>query len=153
MRARRSGLLSLGWFAAAVAVGLVAMYQRTAMAAAAYGVVAVSAPLLLIAVYCTKCAGRSCCGHVLPGKLAARLGREPAAYSPVDYLLCLLAVLLLLLVPQVALVRQPALLATFWVLVLAGIVHARRAACRVCRNANCPIHQAGPDPIDSPHPE
>jgi len=154
MRGRWSGRLSLGWFAAAVAVGIVAMNQRAALAAWAYGAVAVCAPLLMVAVWCTKCAGRSCCAHVLPGKLAGRLSRGPGPYSAADYLLCGLAIALLLLVPQVALVRQPPLLALFWVLVVAGAVHVRRGACRVCANEHCPAHgAASPRVSGNPHPE
>ena len=143
MRSELPGLTSIGLLAVAIVLATVGAFMTWWVLAVLY--VAICAVCLagILYVFCAKCPCQAHCGHVIPGKLAALVGREPGPYSELENAVVAGALLLLLGLPQVWLWRNLALAATFWVFVAIAILEIRMFVCRACDNAFCPAKAGG----------
>ncbi|MBN1426984.1 MAG: hypothetical protein JXB07_01285 [Anaerolineae bacterium] len=141
MTTRFHGITSLALAGAAIALGAVAMFQSAMWIGVGYLLVcAIAAPVVLYA-YCAKCPCKTHCAHVLPGKAAMLFKRQPGPYSPAEMLAMIVALLLMVGLPQIVLWRSPGLLIAFWVLLGIAVIQVRSVVCRACGNINCPLNK------------
>jgi hypothetical protein len=142
VKSRIHGVVSLGATAIAAGISALAMGRDSWALAALYGAIYVAGGVLIIGAFCAKCPCKAHCGHVLPGKLAARFPRrQPGPYRPLDYTLLGIGLAAWVLVPQPWLVSRPGLLVAYWILMGAAGLQIQHFVCRACRNTHCPIRQ------------
>ena len=133
------GITSIGLVGVAVVIAAIAMFQASPVLGIVYVGVCVVAPLVVLYAYCAKCPCKAHCGHVFPGKIAQVFDREPGPYTPAELAALVLALLLLIGLPQFWLWRYTGLFAAFWVLNGIAIVQIRIVICPACDNTHCPM--------------
>jgi hypothetical protein len=94
---------------------------------------------MIIYAYCAKCPCKTCCAHVLPGKIATRFSRKPGPYSITEQAAVVVVLLLLLGLPQLWLWRSAAAGITFWVLNAIAVTQILIFVCHACPNTYCPV--------------
>jgi hypothetical protein len=144
MRSRFYGIISIGLVLVATVIAIVAMFRTSLALGVVYLVVCAVAPGVILYAYCAKCPCRMSCGHVFPGRLATIFGnRQPGPYTTVELIALVLALLLLLGLPQVWLWHYTGLFVAFWVLNAIALVLIPAFVCRACDNAYCPVNPRG----------
>jgi hypothetical protein len=140
MDRRGHGMVSAAMFGLAVGVGLLAIYIASPEIALVY--LALGAVLFVVVLwgFCARCPHRGAgCIRLIPGVLASLLpARKCQPYSPRETAGVVVALLFLLLFPQLWLIASLPLLVLFWALVAAAAVEIRVAVCRGCANIYCP---------------
>jgi hypothetical protein len=141
MTSRFYGITSLVLAAAAIGIASVAMFRIGVGSGLLYLALCLIAAPIVLYTYCSKCPSRNACGHVFPGQAAALLfrNRTPGPYTRAETSAMVLALLTLLIVPQIALSRFPIMLIVFWVAMAAAVVQIRTSVCRECNNVHCPL--------------
>lgn len=144
MPARVYGVLSLVAFAGAVAIAALAGWRESPALGVAYVALALVSLLAIVAVFCSKCADRDRCGHVVLGPVARLMRREirKGAYTGVELALNSIALALIFLLPLGWLWRFPLALGGFFLLLLLGSIDIRARVCPACGNAACPLSRA-----------
>ncbi len=133
------GMTSLGLAAIGIVIAAVVMFQTSWVLGVAYlAVCAVSAGGIVYA-YCAKCPCKARCAHVLPGKAAMAFNRQPGPYTATEIIVLVLALLLLIGLPQFWLWRYTGLCVIYWLLNAVALVQIRLVVCRTCENVNCPL--------------
>jgi hypothetical protein len=136
------GMTSLILFGVAIVLAAVAIFQASLWLGIGYLLLCGVASTVVIYAYCAKCPSKAQCAHVLPGKAAMAIRRKPGPYLTVETLSLVIALLLLLGLPQLVLWKNPILLVTFWVLCGIAVTQVRGVVCLACRNVYCPLNQA-----------
>jgi hypothetical protein len=139
MSKRFHGLTSLGLVALALVIATVVMFQTSWVLGVVYLVVCVAAAATVVYAYCAKCPCKARCAHILPGKAALALERQPEPYTKTELLALLVAFLLLMGMPQPWLWRHSSLFIAYWVLSAIALVEVRATVCRSCDNVYCPL--------------
>ncbi len=80
---------------------------------------------------------------MFPGKAAQVFNREPGPYTLIELAAMILALALLIGLPQFWLWRYTGLFIAFWVLNGIALVQIRIVVCRTCGNIYCPMRPAG----------
>jgi hypothetical protein len=139
--ARIYGVLSLVAFAGAVAIAALAAWSEAPALGIAYAALAFISLLATIAIFCSKCADRDRCGHVVLGPVARLVRRElrRGAYTSAELALTSIALALIFLLPLGWLWRFPLALGGFCLLLLLGSIDIRARVCPACGNAACPL--------------
>jgi len=91
--------------------------------------------------YCAKCPCKQCCAHVLPGKIAGRFPRTPGPYSITEQAAVVIALLLILGLPQLWLWQNVAAAIIFWVLNAIAVTQILTCICKTCPNTYCPVRK------------
>ncbi|KDE56068.1 hypothetical protein [Methanoculleus sp. MH98A] len=134
------GVFSLTLLTGAVMAGAAAIGLAEPLYALVYLAVAALLVGTVIAAFCTKCPLRGeKCLHVLPGRLAALLPARRGEYTAVEVAVVVVALLLILAIPQYWLLSQVPLFALFWVLAGTGTFLILRRVCPGCGNRCCPL--------------
>ena len=144
MPARVYGVLSLVTFAGAVAIAVWAGWRESPALGVGYAALALVSLLVIVAVFCGKCAARDRCGHVVFGPIA-RLIRKELKVSPYTSLeLTLTSVLLALtfVLPLGWLWRYPLALGVYALFLVLGAIDVGARVCPACNNAACPLSKA-----------
>jgi hypothetical protein len=132
------GVTSIGLAAVAIGIGAVVMFLTSWVLGVVYLATCAAGAVIVLYVYCAKCPCKADnCGHVFPGKIATIFDRQPGPYTSVEMTAVLLALLLLLGLPQFWLWRYTGLLIVFWVLIGIAAVQARTVVCKACGNEYC----------------
>lgn len=144
MSVRLHGLTSIGLTAGAILLAAVAAFQTWWVLGFVYLAASGLALAGILYAYCAKCPCQTNCGHVLPGWVAgAFMKRQQGPYTTVELAVVVVALLLLLGMPQVWLWRYPGLFIAFWVLSAIAVILIRGFVCRACDNVYCPASLAG----------
>ena len=133
------GITSLALTSAAAIIGLVVMFMAGWLPGLAYLAVMIIVPQAILRTYCAKCPCKAHCGHVFPGKAAMAFAKEPGPYTPTEFAVLGLALVLLFGLPQFWLWSYPALFITFWILSGVAFFQIRLAICPSCNNVYCPV--------------
>jgi len=136
------GITSLGLVAVATVVAAVVAFRTSWMLGVVYAVICIAAPLVVLYAYCARCPCKAHCGHVFPGKAAQVFDREPGPYTPAELAAMVLALSLLIGLPQFWLWRYTGLFIAYWVLNSIALVQIRLVVCRTCENVYCPMKPA-----------
>lgn len=140
MRTQFYGITSLGLILIATAIAAVAMFRTSWVLGTVYLVVCATAPAAIVYAYCAKCPCRTHCGHVFPGKLAVAFpNRQTGPYTRAELAVVVLALLLLMGLPQAWLWQYTGLFVAYWVLNAVGLVQILLFVCRTCDNVYCPL--------------
>jgi hypothetical protein len=138
MRTEFHGITSIGLTMFAIAIASVAAFLTSWVLGVLYlAICAVSLAAILFA-FCAKCPCQLHCGHVIPGKLAALVSRQPGPYSKLETAVVVVALLLLVGLPQLWLWQYLRLLTAFWALTVVAVAGIRTFVCRACENVYCP---------------
>jgi hypothetical protein len=143
MSAQFHGLSSIGLILLAVATAAVMAFQTSWLLGAGYMALSLLSSAAMVYAFCAKCPCQARCGHVLPGKLAARFtNRRPGPYTRVELAVVVVAGLLLAGWPQLWLWPHTGPFFIFWLLVVLALLQIRVYVCRACDNRYCPAHTA-----------
>jgi hypothetical protein len=134
------GVLSLFLACLSVLVALVAAARASAALALLYACIVAAGSSILIYCFCGKCPCRKAgCGHVLPGMIASALpARRQGPYGFLDFFCAAFSASIIVLFPQVFLLKDPILFAVYWIIMLSCLFEIRLFVCRGCHNVNCP---------------
>jgi hypothetical protein len=133
------GVTSLGGVTVATVIAAVAMFRTSWILGVVYLVVCVAASRAIIYTYCAKCPCKAHCAHVLPGKAALAIDRQPGPYTMVELAILAVALLVLIGLPQFWLWRHTGLFVVYWTLNAMALVQVRLVVCRTCDNVYCPL--------------
>lgn len=133
------GVTSLGWVAVATVIAAVTMFRTSWALGVVYLGVCVAAPGAIIYIYCAKCPCKAHCAHVLPGKAALGIDRQPGPYTMAELTILTVALLALMGLPQFWLWRHFGLFVVYWALNAVALVQIRFVVCRTCENVYCPL--------------
>ena len=141
MPARVHGVLSLVAFAGAVAIAVWVGWRESSALGIGYAAFALVSLLAVVAIFCTKCADRDRCGHVVLGPISRLVRREPRAgrYTSRELALTSIPLVLTFLLPLGWLWRSPLGLGGFCLLLLLGSIDVGARVCPACGNAACPL--------------
>ncbi len=133
------GVVSITLFFASQVVALTVLFTESLVLGVGYSILFILASLAIVYFYCAKCPIRlSGCMHLVIGPVTQIFPeRKQEPYSRLDYSMVVIALGLMILLPQVWLWRYPKLVAVFWgALVIAGI-QINRFICNQCDNVQC----------------
>ncbi|MEW5959780.1 MAG: hypothetical protein AB1801_18805 [Chloroflexota bacterium] len=133
------GITSLGLVGIATILAAIALFQSWWVLGLGYLALAGLAGLGVIYAYCAKCPCKAHCGHVLPGKAAMAFNRKPGPYTPTELGILVLALLVLIGLPQFWLWPYTGLFVVYWLLNAIAMVQIRGVVCRTCNNVYCPF--------------
>jgi hypothetical protein len=132
------GITSLVLISIATLIGLVAMALSWWVFGLIFLAVIIVAPQALLRTYCAKCPCKAHCGHVFPGKAAMAFAKD-GPYTPTDFLIMGVSMLLLIGLPQFWLWQFPLMLGAYWVLTGIGLIQILLTMCPRCNNVYCPV--------------
>lgn len=133
------GVMSLILTSIAGVLAAIALFMTSADLGVVYILGCAVAGIGVLYGYCAKCPCKGNCGHVLPGLLAQMFNRVPAPYTPLEFGIVGIFVLLFAGFPQIWLWHYPKLFVGFWGLAIIGCVQILTFMCRACNNAHCPM--------------
>ncbi|MCK4858342.1 MAG: hypothetical protein KAT58_10265 [candidate division Zixibacteria bacterium] len=133
------GVTSLGLAAVATVIAAIAIFQTSWVFGIVYLVICAAAPGAILYAYCAKCPCKEHCAHVFPGKAAMAFDRKPGPYTTTEMAVLVLALLLLIGLPQFWLWRYTGWFIAFWALSGIALVQVRAVVCRTCDNVYCPL--------------
>ena len=96
---------------------------------------------VIIFAYCAKCPCKNHCSHFLPGSIAKNINRQPGPYSKMELLSLIIALCVLILLPNIWLWQNISALILYWAFVGIAIIEIRKYVCKPCGNTNCPLNQ------------
>jgi len=132
------GIISLTLAGIAIFLGIVAVFADNIFFGVIYLAVNILGFLIIVYSYCTKCAGRKKCGHVILGKITKFLpSREQSNYTLFDYAGVVVPFLFIVVFPQFYLIKHIWMLIVFWVLMLIAVLEINKYVCTACVNSKC----------------
>ena len=133
------GWLSLSMLASVVAIGFSAIVTHSPAFAAGYALVVVAGTVVVLVAFCAKCpCWDAACRHIIFGPLASLLTRRTEGkHSLSDILFTTVALVAIVVYPQMWLVRSTGLSIAFWLLSVILLIEIRRNVCRRCDNRHC----------------
>ena len=140
MTKRFHGITSIVLVAAAIVIAAIAVFRASWVMGVVYLGVCAAALVTIVYAYCAKCPCKEHCAHVFLGKAAMAFDRQPGPYTATEIAALILALLLLLGLPQFWLWRYTGLFVAFWVLNAIAIVQIRTVVCPACDNTHCPLN-------------
>lgn len=138
MRTEFHGIVSIGLTTFAIAIASVAAFQTSWVLGVLYLAICTLSLGAILYAFCAKCPCQLHCGHVIPGKLAALVSRQPGPYTKLETAVTAVGLLLLVGLPQLWLWQYLRLLAAFWALTVVAVIEIQRFVCRACDNVYCP---------------
>jgi hypothetical protein len=123
----------------ALMIGLGVMFAASWLWGLIYLAVMALAPQAILRAYCAKCPCQAHCAHIFPGKAAKAFSRTPGPYTLLEIGIMVIAVALLVGLPQYWLWPYPTLFVTFWVLSGIAFIQIRAFVCKTCNNIYCPV--------------
>ena len=140
MTIRFHGVTSLGLVLVALGIAAVAAFQVSWVLGSAHLLLCAGSVLAILYAYWAKCPSRQDCGHVLPGRAAMWLKpRRPGPYTAVESGAVILALMLLIGLPQTWLCQNLWLFMAFWGLTTVAALQIRTVVCHACKNVYCPL--------------
>jgi hypothetical protein len=139
MTKRFHGITSIVLVAVAIVIAAIAVFRASWVMGVIYLALCVAASLTIIYAYCAKCTCKEHCAHVFLGKAAMTFDRQPGPYTATEITALVLALALLLGLPQFWLWRHTGLFVTFWALNAIAVIQIRIVVCPACDNAHCPL--------------
>jgi hypothetical protein len=133
------GVTSIGFAAVAIAIAAAAMFRTSWVLGVVYLAVCAVSSGGIVYAYCAKCPCKTHCAHILPGKAAMAFDRQPGPYTATEIAVLVLALLLLVGLPQFWLWRYIGMFIVYWVLNGVAVVQIRLVVCRTCQNVYCPL--------------
>lgn len=141
MRGKFHGVFSLSLIGGSILIGLYAILRENLSAGLLYLLLSGLCALTVVYAYCCKCQCRGhCCSHVLPGKLAGMLPkRKQGPYTAADISTVVIALLVIITVPQLWLAKASSLLLAFWLFFAAALFEIIFFVCSTCQNKQCAL--------------
>jgi hypothetical protein len=139
MTKRFHGITSIVLVAVAILIAAIAVFRASWVMGVVYLAICAVAPAIIIYAYCAKCACKEHCAHVFLGKAAMAFDRQPGPYTATEIAALILALGLLLGLPQFWLWRYTELFVAFWVLNAIAVIQIRVVVCPACDNTHCPL--------------
>ena len=96
---------------------------------------------VVIFSYCAKCPCKNHCPHLLPGLIANNINRQPGPYTKLELFGLIIALSILLLMPNIWLWHNLPAFILYWIIVIIAIFEIRKYVCKPCGNINCPLNQ------------
>jgi hypothetical protein len=132
------GIISIILAGLAIFVGIIAVFEDSIILAMLYLAANILGFLIIVYSYCTKCAGRAKCAHVILGKITKLLPhREQSKYSFFDYAGVVVPFILIVAFPQFYLIKHFWMLIGFWLFLLVAILEINKYVCITCVNSKC----------------
>jgi len=134
------GVTSLVLAALAAVIAAIIMFQNSLLLGLVYLAVCAAGAWTVVYAYCAKCPCKARCGHVFPGKAARAYDRQPGPYTKTEIAALILALLLIIGLPQFWLWQSTTLFIIYWSLNAISMAQARIVMCRTCDNVYCPLN-------------
>ncbi|MBI9052061.1 MAG: hypothetical protein JEZ00_21785 [Anaerolineaceae bacterium] len=141
MKTKHHGILSLSFVGMAIAIAGYTAARLNILLLIGYLVFSLLAFITVITAYCSKCPCKTHCAHVLPGLLAGRIDRQPGPYTKLELTLLLLAIAILLILPNVWLWHFLHWMVIYWLVAIIAIIEIRQYVCKPCGNVFCPLNK------------
>ena len=138
MKVNIHGIISIAIFFLGIIFSITAIYNESEIITIVYvALLLISFPVIIYS-YCTKCAGRFNCAHVILGKLAQLMPKRKAgAYTPADYAGVLIPVIIIIAFPQLWLWKIKWMFVFFWLFTFIAVWEISRFVCTNCKNDRC----------------
>jgi hypothetical protein len=134
----KHGIISMIIFFAAIVLGISAIFKESAYMGIGYISFLPLGFVIIIYSYCTKCAGRFHCGHIIIGRIAQQFPkRKQRAYSKSDYAGVIIPLLTMMLFPQIFLWKTTWMFISFWFLSIVAVLEINKFVCSKCQNSQC----------------
>lgn len=140
MTKRFYGITSIVLVAVSIVIAAIAAFRASWAWGVIYLAICVAALLIIIYAYCAKCPCKEHCVHVFLGKAATTFDRQPGPYTAIEIAALVLALALLIGLPQFWLWRYTGLFVAFWVLNAIAVIQIRAVVCPACDNTHCPLN-------------
>lgn len=145
MKDKLHGIISLVLCFLSFMVGIVGIAKYSGINSMSYIGIILLGMTTVIYSYCCKCVCRlSNCGHFLPGKVTKMLPkRKQGKYNLIDYVGVMIPLLIIVLYPQIWLIKNAFLLVLFWLLLIAAVIEILSCVCTKCDNTRCALCKKG----------
>jgi hypothetical protein len=122
-----------------MATGIIAVGMGSLWYALLYSLLTIVCLGVIVAVFCLKCPCRLTeCGPMLFGPLTRIIPQQPARpYRKQDIYQRNTALFIIMAIPQLWLIRPPALFVVFWILAIVRGIHLVKGVCGSCQNRFC----------------
>lgn len=132
------GIISIILAGIAIFIGFLAVFDANQSIALIFLLTIVIGFIIIAYSYCSKCASRDNCAHVIIGKITKLLpGRRQTNYTFWDYAGVIVPFVLILIVPQIYLIKHLWMLISFWVLLVIAGLEVNIFVCTMCSNSKC----------------
>jgi len=139
MNTRFYGVTSLALVGIATVIAASVLFGVSWLLGGIYLILSATGAGGIIYAYCAKCPCKAHCAHVIPGKLARNINRQPGPYTTLEQVVVVTALVAILGLPQPWLWRSLWLFIAYWVLALVAFVEILSFVCRTCGNVHCPV--------------
>lgn len=139
MNKRTFGVAGLLIGILAVITGTYAIMVHSMILGAGYLLLSLFSGVLITRFFCIKCPIKQECVHLFPGVIARLWDEKKGSYTSGEMLITCLLFVIIILPPQVFLIRLPELFALFWVCIGIAAVCSHRFLCPGCGNTYCPF--------------
>jgi hypothetical protein len=132
------GLMSLALVDLAVVMGIYCIMADKILYAILYTLFLFIGFSAIIFFFCRKCSSRNNCSHVFLGPITKIMPQAKRAnYSPSDYFIVLIILLLIIGIPQFWLWKFSVLPIAHWILLLVAGFQIKTFVCKKCGNTKC----------------
>jgi hypothetical protein len=133
------GIISIVLVFITQVIALTVLFLESTILGLGYSFLFILSSLAIVYFYCTKCPIRlSGCMHVVIGPVTQVFPeRKQESYSKLDYSVVIIALGVMILLPQVWLWRFPEAAAAFWIALAAAGIQINRFICNRCDNTLC----------------
>jgi hypothetical protein len=134
------GIISIILAGIAMFIGFLAIYNTNQQMAFIFLIILILGFTIIAYSYCSKCALRNNCAHVVVGKITNLLPqRKQTNYTFWDFIGVIVPFFLILAIPQIYLIKNIWMLVTFWGLFLLAYLEINKFVCTKCLNSKCPM--------------
>jgi hypothetical protein len=141
MNRKIPGTLGLIFGTIAFLVGTFSFSQVSYYLAAGYLLVCLFAGMLIVRVFCASCPMKGTCVHILPGYVAQFWNQLPGPYSSGKIILTGILFAIIILIPQLVLIRSLYLFVLFWICIIIAAMSSYLVLCPGCGNQYCPFRR------------
>lgn len=139
MGAKFHGVSSISLIGVSTLIAGGVLFQHAGLWGIGYLALAAAAAGVIVYAFCAKCVCKTHCGHVFPGKLASLIKRAPGPYTNTELAALVLALGVIIGLPQIWLWRNIVVLIVYWALNIIALIQISNFVCRACDNVHCPI--------------
>lgn len=134
------GIISFVILELTIVISIYVIAMKSLLFAAIYFIGSILAGGLILFLFCSKCTAKNNCSHVYPGQLAKLFpDNSDKKYKITDYIGTGIAVIFILLVPQIWLWSHKIFFIAFWLLIIIATLQINKFVCGKCKNTNCAL--------------
>jgi hypothetical protein len=140
MQKNYHGLISLFLLCSAVFISVITLFNYSFLVGSLFMMLCIFSSVIVLRIFCAKCPCRKTCGHVILGRLAAKIFPEISAAPFKFYEWLILGAIggLIIGIPQHWLIKNSILFFSYWLILVAAAIEIKLTVCPKCKNEYCP---------------